>query len=129
MRLQAQTDPNPPAGSESLGHAAPLSERHPAVQERMEARVHLQKTRQRDRGLLLVRLKFTQLGGNRLSRASPLELMSWVLHPRLCRRYVNALEAASENFATNIDREMLRGKDELQKAFELSKRHSNSGSL
>lgn len=67
MRLQAQTDPNPPAGSESLGHAAPLSERHPAVQERMEARVHLQKTRQHDGGLLLVRLKFTQRGAPALS--------------------------------------------------------------
>lgn len=63
MRLQAQADPNPAAGSESLGHAAALSERHPAVQECMEARVHLQKNRQRDGGLLLVRLKFTQQGG------------------------------------------------------------------
>ncbi|XP_075888368.1 guanylyl cyclase C [Nelusetta ayraudi] len=42
-----------------------------------------------------------------------------------CYWYVNALEAASENFATNIDREMLRGKDELQEAFKLPKRHSN----
>lgn len=44
-------------------------------------------------------------------------------------RYVNALEAASENFASNIDREMLRGEDELKTAMKSSERHSNSGSL
>lgn len=42
-------------------------------------------------------------------------------------RYINALEAASASFASQTNREMLRGEDELIKAFELQKRHSNSG--
>lgn len=46
-----------------------------------------------------------------------------------CRRYVNALEAASANFASNIDREMLRGDGELKAAMEPRNRHSNSGSF
>lgn len=46
-----------------------------------------------------------------------------------CQRYVNALEAPSDNFASNIDREMLRGEDELKTAMGSSKRHSNSGSF
>lgn len=42
-------------------------------------------------------------------------------------RYINALEAASASFASQTNREMLRGEDELKKAFKLQKRHSNSG--
>lgn len=42
-----------------------------------------------------------------------------------CYWYVNALEAASENFATNINREMLRGQEELKTAFKSPNRHSN----
>lgn len=67
MRLQAQADPNLATGSESLGHAQTLSIRHPAIQECMEARVCLQKVRQHNGGLLLVRLKFTHNGPPGLS--------------------------------------------------------------
>ncbi|XP_059203601.1 guanylyl cyclase C [Centropristis striata] len=42
-----------------------------------------------------------------------------------CFWYINAMEAASFNFAVNTSREMLRGEDELKKAFESKKRHSN----
>lgn len=69
------------------------------------------------------------VGGCRLSQALPLQLTYYVLLPRLRRRYVNALEAASENFASNIDREMLRGEEELDGRLQDKNRHSNSGSL
>uniref|UniRef100_UPI0037E99EC7 guanylyl cyclase C n=1 Tax=Semicossyphus pulcher TaxID=241346 RepID=UPI0037E99EC7 len=42
-----------------------------------------------------------------------------------CFWYINAMEAPSNNFATNTKREMLRGEDELKKALENKKRHSN----
>ncbi|XP_068193477.1 guanylyl cyclase C [Antennarius striatus] len=42
-----------------------------------------------------------------------------------CFWYINALEAASSNFATSINREMLRGEDELTKALKSENRHSN----
>lgn len=59
-----------------------------------------------------------------------------VLQPRatsgfislFCHRYSNALEAASANFATHINRKMLRGDDDL-KPLNTNKRHSNSGYL
>ncbi|XP_054463788.1 guanylyl cyclase C [Anoplopoma fimbria] len=42
-----------------------------------------------------------------------------------CFWYINALEAASANFATNTNREMLRGEVELKNAFTNKKRLSN----
>uniref|UniRef100_A0A3Q4AH40 Guanylate cyclase n=1 Tax=Mola mola TaxID=94237 RepID=A0A3Q4AH40_MOLML len=45
-----------------------------------------------------------------------------------CFWYSNALEAASANFATHINRKMLRGDDDL-KPLNTNKRHSNSGYL
>ncbi|KAM9345724.1 guanylyl cyclase C [Symphorus nematophorus] len=42
-----------------------------------------------------------------------------------CFWYINALEAASANFASSINREMLRGEDELLHALKNKKRHSN----
>ncbi|XP_077590073.1 guanylyl cyclase C [Stigmatopora nigra] len=42
-----------------------------------------------------------------------------------CFWYTNALEAASANFATTIEREMLRSEDDLKKALTSRKRHSN----
>ncbi|CAJ1075834.1 heat-stable enterotoxin receptor [Xyrichtys novacula] len=42
-----------------------------------------------------------------------------------CFWYINALEAPSNNFATRINREMLRGEEELEFALKKQKRHSN----
>ncbi|XP_030591671.1 heat-stable enterotoxin receptor [Archocentrus centrarchus] len=42
-----------------------------------------------------------------------------------CFWYINALEAPSNNFARRTESEMLRGEEELKKAFQSSKRHSN----
>lgn len=42
-----------------------------------------------------------------------------------CFWYINALEAPSESFASNTNREMLRGEDELKAALTAKKRHSN----
>ncbi|XP_071330424.1 guanylyl cyclase C [Trachinotus anak] len=42
-----------------------------------------------------------------------------------CFWYINALEAPSANFATKINREMLRGEEELRNAINAKKRHSN----
>ncbi|XP_034567309.1 heat-stable enterotoxin receptor-like [Notolabrus celidotus] len=42
-----------------------------------------------------------------------------------CYWYINALEAASNNFATRMNREMLRGEDELKEAIRKKNRHSN----
>uniref|UniRef100_A0A8C4EMB4 Guanylate cyclase n=1 Tax=Dicentrarchus labrax TaxID=13489 RepID=A0A8C4EMB4_DICLA len=44
-----------------------------------------------------------------------------------CFWYINALEAASANFASKTERQMLRGEDELKTALNSKKRHSNSG--
>lgn len=44
-----------------------------------------------------------------------------------CRcRYINSLEAASANFARNIQREMLRDENSLLNVLNTTKRHSNS---
>ena len=61
----------------------------------------------------------------------PLRLLSalqhvLVLSPCLCHRYINALEAPSEDFASYVNREMLRGEEELKGALTAKKRHSNS---
>lgn len=128
MRLQAQANPNPAVSSESLGHAATLSERDPVIQECMEARVRLQKVRQRNGGLLLVRQEFAHNGPPALSDFA-CQLYILYFTSLSCHRYINALEAASANFASNIDREMLRKGDELTAALKSKKRHSNSGSL
>nr|XP_046271779.1 heat-stable enterotoxin receptor [Scatophagus argus] len=42
-----------------------------------------------------------------------------------CFWYINALEAASANFATNTKREMLRSEEELTSALSKNERHSN----
>ncbi|XP_041813009.1 heat-stable enterotoxin receptor [Chelmon rostratus] len=42
-----------------------------------------------------------------------------------CFWYINALEAASANFATSINREMLRTEDELTNALKANNRYSN----
>ncbi|XP_068605722.1 guanylyl cyclase C [Brachionichthys hirsutus] len=42
-----------------------------------------------------------------------------------CFWYINALEAASSNFASSINRVMLRGEEELVKALKSEHRHSN----
>ncbi|KAK5856644.1 hypothetical protein PBY51_008227 [Eleginops maclovinus] len=42
-----------------------------------------------------------------------------------CFWYINALEAPSARFASKINREMLRGEADLQKALTAKKRHSN----
>ncbi|XP_070703541.1 guanylyl cyclase C [Pempheris klunzingeri] len=42
-----------------------------------------------------------------------------------CFWYINALEAASANFATSTNREMLRGEAELMAALNANNRHSN----
>ncbi|XP_040918754.1 heat-stable enterotoxin receptor [Toxotes jaculatrix] len=42
-----------------------------------------------------------------------------------CFWYINALEAPSANFASDINREMLRGEGELRDALNAKKRHSN----
>ncbi|KAL3054203.1 hypothetical protein OYC64_006514 [Pagothenia borchgrevinki] len=42
-----------------------------------------------------------------------------------CFWYINALEAPSARFATQTTREMLRGEEELKKALNTKKRHSN----
>uniref|UniRef100_A0A8C4EJR1 Guanylate cyclase domain-containing protein n=1 Tax=Dicentrarchus labrax TaxID=13489 RepID=A0A8C4EJR1_DICLA len=42
-----------------------------------------------------------------------------------CFWYINALEAASANFASKTERQMLRGEDELKTALNSKKRHSN----
>ncbi|XP_069557406.1 guanylyl cyclase C [Brachyistius frenatus] len=42
-----------------------------------------------------------------------------------CSWYINGMEAPSANFATNTKREMLRGEDELIRALNDKKRHSN----
>uniref|UniRef100_A0A8C6LKE9 Guanylate cyclase n=1 Tax=Nothobranchius furzeri TaxID=105023 RepID=A0A8C6LKE9_NOTFU len=43
-----------------------------------------------------------------------------------CYWYINAFEAPSARFASNLDREMLRGEDDLKKVLQASKRKSNS---
>uniref|UniRef100_A0A8C6LFR4 Guanylate cyclase n=1 Tax=Nothobranchius furzeri TaxID=105023 RepID=A0A8C6LFR4_NOTFU len=42
-----------------------------------------------------------------------------------CYWYINAFEAPSARFASNLDREMLRGEDDLKKVLQASKRKSN----
>ncbi|XP_056143733.1 guanylyl cyclase C [Lampris incognitus] len=42
-----------------------------------------------------------------------------------CFWYINALEAASANFASSVTREMLRGEEELKNGLTHPKRHSN----
>lgn len=43
-----------------------------------------------------------------------------------CCRYINAMEAASANFARNIDREMIRDEKSLVDVLTTTQRHSNS---
>lgn len=44
----------------------------------------------------------------------------------ICRRYINALEAATAQFSNLINRKVLRSKEEVTSALLDAKRHSNS---